>query len=79
MDVNTISVIVAIIGVLLGLGGWLYNRDSRTDKDSEWRGQVNAKLDMIISLNTKMANAEGKLQDHETRICILEKENEKRS
>lgn len=80
MDIATvIGIIVGLVGILTGISGWLSARDKKTDKDAEWKGTVNAKLDMIISLNTKMANAEGKLQDHETRICILEKENEKRS
>lgn len=80
MDIATvITIIIALVGMILGIAGWLSTRDNKTDKDAEWKGTVNAKLDMIISLNTKMANAEGKLQDHETRICILEKENEKRS
>ena len=77
MDIATvIGIIVGLVGILTGISGWLSARDKKTDKDAEWKGTVNAKLDMIISLNTKMANAEGKLQDHETRICILEKENE---
>ncbi len=77
MDVSTIiTIIIALVGMILGVAGYLSTRDNKTDKDAEWKGTVNAKLDMIISLNTKMANAEGKLQDHETRICILEKENE---
>lgn len=80
MDIAAvIGIIVGLVGILTGISGWLSARDKKTDKDAEWKGTVNAKLDMIISLNTKMANAEGKLQDHETRICILEKENEKRS
>ena len=77
MDIATvITIIIALVGMILGIAGWLSTRDNKTDKDAEWKGTVNAKLDMIISLNTKMANAEGKLQDHETRICILEKEKE---
>lgn len=79
MDVATvITIIIALVGMILGIAGWLSTRDNKTDKDAEWKGSVNAKLDMIISLNTKMANAEGRIQDHETRICILEKENEKK-
>ena len=61
MDIQTISIILAIVGAVIGVLGWLYNRDNKTDKDSEWKGQVNAKLDMLISLNTKVATAEGKL------------------
>lgn len=83
MDIATIiaiiTTIIALVGMVLGIAGWLSTRDSKTDKDAEWKGTVNAKLDTIISLNAEVSNAKNRIQDHETRICILEKENEKRS
>ena len=80
MDVSTIiTIIIALVGMILGVAGYLSTRDNKTDKDAEWKGSVNAKLDTIISLNAEVSSAKNKLQDHETRICILEKENEKRS
>lgn len=80
MDVATIiTIIIALVGMILGVAGYLSTRDNKTDKDAEWKGTVNAKLDTIISLNAEVSSAKNKLQDHETRICILEKENEKRS
>lgn len=75
MDVATvITIIIALVGMVLGIAGWLSTRDSKTDKDAEWKGSVNAKLDTIISLNAEVSNAKNRIQDHETRICILEKE-----
>lgn len=80
MDVSTIiTIIIALVGMILGVAGYLSTRDNKTDKDAEWKGTVNAKLDTIISLNAEVSNAKNRIQDHETRICILEKENEKRS
>lgn len=79
MDIATISIIIAVVSCLIGLAGWLLNRDNKTDKDAEWKGTVNAKLDTIISLNAEVSSAKNKIQDHETRITILEKYNEKRS
>ena len=80
MDVATVlTIIISLVALLLGIAGWLSTRDNKTDKDAEWKGSVNAKLDTIISLNAEVSSAKNKLQDHETRICILEKENEKRS
>ncbi|MBR1654282.1 MAG: hypothetical protein IJ690_04970 [Clostridia bacterium] len=77
MDVATviaiITTIIAIVGMVLGIASWLSTRDSKTDKDAEWKGTVNAKLDTLISLNADVSNAKNKLQDHETRICIIEK------
>ena len=77
MDVATviaiITTIIAIVGMVLGIASWLSTRDSKNDKDAEWKGTVNAKLDTLISLNADVSNAKNKLQDHETRICIIEK------
>ena len=77
MDVATviaiITTIIALVGMVLGIASWLSTRDSKTDKDAEWKGTVNAKLDTLISLNADVSNAKTKLQDHETRICIIEK------
>ena len=80
MDIATVlTIIIALVGMILGVAGYLSTRDNKTEKDAEWKGSVNAKLDTIISLNAEVSSAKNKLQDHETRICILEKENEKRS
>ena len=35
LDIQTISIILAIIGGVIGVLGWLYNRDNRNDKDAE--------------------------------------------
>lgn len=80
MDAPTvITIIIALVGMILGIASWLSTRDNKTDKDAEWKGSVNAKLDTIISLNAEVSSAKNRIQDHETRICILEKENGKRS
>lgn len=74
MDVATvITIIIALVGMVLGVAGYLSTRDNKNDKDAEWKGTVNAKLDTLISLNADVSNAKTKLQDHETRICIIEK------
>ncbi len=75
MDIATVlTIIISLVALILGIAGWLSTRDSKTDKDAEWKGTVNAKLDTIISLNAEVSNAKNRIQDHETRICILEKE-----
>lgn len=35
MDIQTISILLAIVGAVIGVLGWLYNRDNRNDKDAE--------------------------------------------
>ena len=72
--ISIISTIIALVGMILGIAGYLSTRDNKNDKDAEWKGAVNAKLDTIISLNAEVSSAKNRIQDHETRICILEKE-----
>lgn len=70
---STVSIIIAVVGCLVGLAGWLYNRDNKNSNDAEWKGTVNAKLDIIIGLQNDMNKVHATLQDHETRVTILEK------
>ena len=50
-----ISMLIAIAGCFVGLAGWLSGRDKKISSDSEWKGEVNAKLDLAIGIR----------QDHE--------------
>lgn len=45
-----IGLLIAIIGCFVGLAGWLAGRDKKLSKDSEWRGMVNTKLDLVIGI-----------------------------
>ena len=46
----SLSVLIAIVGCFVGLAGWLHSRDTKISEDAEWKGTVNAKLDMAIGL-----------------------------
>lgn len=46
----SLSVLIAIAGCFVGLAGWLHSRDTKISEDAEWKGTVNAKLDMAIGL-----------------------------
>ena len=79
MDVATVlTIIISLVALLLGIAGWLSTRDNKTDKDAEWKGSVNAKLDIVVGMQTEFKEAkvaiQDKMQDHETRISILEKQ-----
>lgn len=82
-----IGLLITIIGCFIGVLGYLANRDKKIVNDSEWKGSVNAKLDIIIgvkedikNLDHKLQNhiehADGKIQDHEGRIIKLESQKE---
>ena len=72
MDANTISLLIAIIGCVVGVAGWVTRRDSKTETDAEWRGAVNAKLDMILGMKTDLEEMKVLLSDHTIRIEHLE-------
>lgn len=50
-DTISIGILFTVIGGFIGLAGWLSNRDKRTKEDSEWRGRVDAKLDVVCGIN----------------------------
>lgn len=48
--ISLVSVLIAMIGCFVGLAGWLSGRDKKLSKDAEWKGTVNAKLDLAIGI-----------------------------
>lgn len=82
-----IGLLITIIGGFIGVLGYLSTRDKKIINDSEWRGTVNTKLDMILGLKDDIKelkqkleehskNADEKLQDHESRLIKLENQKE---
>ena len=71
-----IGVLIAFIGCLVGIAGYISGRDKKISQDSEWRGTVNAKLDTIIGIKKDVQHLEEKVQDHEGRIIKLESKKE---
>jgi len=73
---EAISIIVAVAGMLIGLAGFLANRDKKISGDAEWRGSVNTKLDTIhqdiggVSDNIKAMQVT--LTSHGERITAVE-------
>lgn len=67
-----ISILIAVIGCLVGLGGWLKGRDSKIAADAEWKGNVNAKLDVIVGIKENVEEIEGKIADCDRRIVAVE-------
>lgn len=71
-----IALLVTIIGCFLSLAKWIDHRDKKISIDSEWKGSVNAKLDNInngvTGVNDRLTRMEGKYDNHENRITVLE-------
>ena len=45
-----ITVLIAVVGCLSALAGWLSGRDKKISGESKWRGSVDAKLDAIMGI-----------------------------
>ena len=82
-----IGLLITIIGGFIGVLGYLATRDKKIINDSEWRGTVNTKLDMILGLKDDIKevkqkleehskNADEQLKDHEGRLIKLESQKE---
>lgn len=66
------SLLIAIVGCFVGLAGWLSGRDKKISNDAEWKGTVNAKLDMVLGFGTDLDELDGTVKKHGERITAVE-------
>jgi len=67
-----LAYLIAIIGCLIGLAGWLNGRDKHTERDAEWRGSVDAKLNVIVGIGSEVAEIRGTVGNHGERLAAVE-------
>ena len=67
-----IGILIAVIGCFVGLAGWLAGRDKKIASDAEWKGTINAKLDVIVGISKDVDSLENKVQEHGERIKAVE-------
>lgn len=72
LDIINISTLVTIIGCFVALAGWLSGRDKKIISDAQWRGSVDAKLDLIVGIKSDMATTKSLLSNHSERILVAE-------
>jgi len=68
----SLSILIAIAGCFVGLAGWLHSRDTKISEDAEWKGMVNAKLDMAIGLRKDHNDLEEKHNTLAERVGRIE-------
>jgi len=80
MDMNSFvsfGWIFGVAGFLFGLYQWKRTSDEKVDREGQFKGTVNTKLDTIINDAKENARQHQELyayhNDHETRITVLEK------
>ena len=67
-----ISILIAVIGCFVGLGGWLKGRDGKIATDAEWKGTINAKLDVIVGIGQDVKELEDKIIIQDKKLGELE-------
>lgn len=67
-----ITVLIAVAGCFVGLAGWLSGRDKKIAGDSEWKGRVDAKLDMAIGIRQEVEDIKGVQKEHGERTSAVE-------
>ena len=72
MGVIEISALIAIVGCAIGVLGWVAGRDKRITSDAQWRGSVDAKLDLIIGLRNDVDRIDRTVNNHSERLAKVE-------
>lgn len=75
MDQNTsitLGLLLAIIGCFVGLAGWISNRDKKIANDSEFKGTVNAKLDVVLGIKTEIKELKDDFKKISEKIVVVE-------
>lgn len=70
-----VSILIAVIGCFVGIGGWFKGRDSKIAADAEWKGTVNAKLDVIVGIKENVEEIESRIAECDRRIIAVEQSN----
>ena len=79
MSAATVTLIIAIIGCVIGVLGFFRNSRNDTALDAEWKGSVMEQLKQMSKTSSEMRAIQGdqnnKLLEHENRITRLETKN----
>ncbi len=67
-----ITLAMAVIASVIGICGWLSGREKTVGDEAKWRGNVDAKLDLILELQKNFGEMEDALKEQENRITIVE-------
>ncbi|WP_312093489.1 hypothetical protein [Aminipila sp.] len=71
MDIQTVLILITIIGCFLSLAGWLSTRDKKISNDGEWRGMINAKLDAILGIDKRVDALENEVKEQGKEIVKI--------
>ena len=64
-----IGLLITIIGCFIGILGYMSTRDKKIISDSTWKGEVNAKLDVIIGIKSDIKEVRAKRSAGQGGVC----------
>ncbi len=67
-----LEIILAILAAVLGVLGFQSSREKDVGIEAQWRGNVDAKLDLILQLQTDVRKLDDTVSTFEGRIVTLE-------
>lgn len=71
-----VSILIALVGCFVGLGGWLAGRDKKIAGDAEWKGEIKSDVKTIkgntSNIMSDIKDIKDTLTDHGERISKLE-------
>lgn len=67
-----LDIILAILAGVIGVLGFQSSREKDVGVEAQWRGNVDAKLDLIIQLQTEVHKLADTVSTFEGRIVTLE-------
>lgn len=67
-----IALMCTIVGCFVALAGWLSKKDDVSRDDGEWRGKVDAKLDIICGVQKDVYRNTQEVHDIRERVVKVE-------
>lgn len=72
MDVsNILSAGFGVVGGLIGVYSWFQSRDNKIDKDAKWKGEVNARLDILVNQGRDISAMKEQIQQLNRDVIIV--------
>lgn len=71
MDNESLYLLASLVGMFIGLAGWLSKRDGKNSSDAEWKGSINAKLDTILGISPVVDAIGRKVDEHSIELAKL--------
>lgn len=67
-----LGVAIAVIGCIVGIGGWYSGHVKNIKANTEWQTNVDSKLDLILGVQKDVEELQVRMQDCETKGIVVD-------